>query len=77
VGSLATQVKAFVAQPSVMASAVSRGKQPPELAVNEPVYKKWWFWTAVGVVVVGGATAGGVAAASAHGRPFNVVLGTP
>jgi PEGA domain len=77
VGSLAKQVKAFVVQPSVVPSPVGQGKQPPELAVNEPVYKKWWFWTAVGVVVVGGATAGGVAAASAHGRPFNVVLGTP
>lgn len=27
----------------------------------EPLYKKWWFWTAVGVVVVGGAVAGAAA----------------
>jgi len=25
-----------------------------------PVYKRWWLWTIVGVVVVGGAVAGGV-----------------
>lgn len=49
-----------------------------ETAAGGPVYKQWWFWTAVGVVVVGGATAGAVAGAtSSGGRPFNVVLGTP
>ena len=43
-----------------------------------PVYKKWWFWTAVGVVAVGSVTAIGVGAAnSPSGRPFNVVLGIP
>ncbi len=26
-----------------------------------PVYKKWWFWTIIGVVVVGGAVGAGVA----------------
>ena len=29
---------------------------------NKPVYKKWWFWTIIGVVVAGGV-AGGVAGA--------------
>jgi len=28
---------------------------PP--AESEPIYKKWWLWTAVGVVVVGGVVA--------------------
>ena len=32
---------------------------PPE---TKPVYKKWWFWTIIGVVVAGGV-AGGVAGA--------------
>ena len=26
----------------------------------KPIYKRWWFWTAVGVLVAGGATALGV-----------------
>jgi len=28
---------------------------------EEPVYKKWWFWTIIGVVVVGGAVGVGIA----------------
>lgn len=31
---------------------------------STPIYKRWWFWTLVGVVVVGGV-AGGVAGATA------------
>ncbi|MCK5798452.1 MAG: hypothetical protein KAI47_14775 [Deltaproteobacteria bacterium] len=29
---------------------------------STPVYKKWWFWTIIGVAVAGGATAAGIAA---------------
>ncbi len=28
---------------------------------STPIYKKWWLWTIVGVVVVGGAVGAGVA----------------
>jgi len=28
---------------------------------EEPIYKKWWFWTIIGVVVVGGAVGTGIA----------------
>lgn len=31
-----------------------------DVPASKPVYKKWWFWTIIGVVVVG-AVAGGVA----------------
>lgn len=35
----------------------------PVVIQSDPIYKKWWFWTAVGVVttgiVVGGVCAGG------------------
>lgn len=30
---------------------------PPGPEVSEPFYKKWWFWTAVGAVVLGSAAA--------------------
>lgn len=69
----AARVKDFVDQPSPLAPvAVAEVEQ----GGGAPVYKKWWFWTAVGVVAVGTATAVGVAAASS--KPgYNVVLGTP
>ncbi|MEW5741829.1 MAG: PEGA domain-containing protein [Myxococcota bacterium] len=68
----ATRVKDFVDHPSPLAPVAATVEQ----GGGDPVYKKWWFWTAVGVVVVGSATAVGVAAASS--KPgYNVVLGTP
>jgi hypothetical protein len=36
-------------QPS--GTLVSQPQQPPQ---SEPVYTKWWFWTIIGAVVVGG-----------------------
>lgn len=40
--------------------------QPPP--PKSPVYKKWWLWTAVGVVVAGGAVGLGLGL-SGHGEP--------
>ena len=34
---------------------------PPVRSVSRPFYKRWWFWTAVGVAVAGAATAAVVA----------------
>jgi tetratricopeptide (TPR) repeat protein len=31
---------------------------PPEPAPRPPVYKRWWFWTAAGALVVGGVVTG-------------------
>jgi tetratricopeptide (TPR) repeat protein len=31
---------------------------PPASAEDHPIYKRWWFWTGVGVVVVGAVVAG-------------------
>ncbi|MCK5795662.1 MAG: tetratricopeptide repeat protein [Deltaproteobacteria bacterium] len=42
----------------------------PKVAASSPFYKKWWFWTAVGVVVVGTATGVGVAAANSGGDDY-------
>ena len=72
----AQQIADFIAHPTPAVVAADTSSSKPMF--DGPVYKQWWFWTAVGVVVVGGATAGGVVAAnSSGGRPFNVVLGTP
>jgi hypothetical protein len=30
---------------------------PPPVAENKPLYKRWWFWTTLGVIVAGGASA--------------------
>ncbi len=75
----AKKIGAFIAKPgsaAVAAAEVTETAEEP--SAGGPVYKKWWFWTAVGVVAVGGITAGAVAGANnSGGRPFNVVLGTP
>jgi tetratricopeptide (TPR) repeat protein len=50
------------ASPPVAALATA-GAPPPAPAPAEarPIYKRWWFWTVIGVVVAGGVTAGVVA----------------
>ncbi len=75
----AKKISAFISKPGSAAVAAAEVSQTPEEpGAGGPVYKKWWFWTAVGVVAVGGITAGAVAGANnSGGRPFNVVLGIP
>ena len=46
----------------------------PEPARPSPFYKRWWFWTAVGVAVVGGGLAVGLAVG---GRDDRVPGGHP
>ena len=76
----AKKIGSFISKPGSAAVAAAEvteaaGEEP---GAGGPVYKKWWFWTAVGVVALGGvATAAGVAANNSGGRPFNVVLGIP
>jgi hypothetical protein len=33
---------------------IAQSGPTPEPAASPPVYKRWWFWTSVGVVVAGG-----------------------
>lgn len=47
----------------------------PEPTVEAPLYKKWWLWTLVGVVVVG-AAAGTAVAVSSQSSPSQTSLGT-
>lgn len=80
-GATASKINGFVTKPLAVAAAAAAEPEvraAAEPSAGGPVYTKWWFWTAVGVVAVGGATAAGVAAANNSGpRPFNVVLGIP
>ena len=43
---------------------ITHTPDPPPPVSSTPVYKKWWFWTIIGVAVVGG-TLGGVFGAQA------------
>lgn len=79
-GETAKKISRFIAKPgsAMVASLDAPVEGVEEPAAGGPVYKKWWFWTAIGVVAVGGATAAGVVAANNPGpRPFNVLLGSP
>lgn len=82
-GPVVDKVKAFLANPSPVAvkSATPEVTATAEPASGDSVFSKWWFWTAVGVVVVGGAATGiGIAAsqsqpaAPAQQPGFNPVL---
>lgn len=55
-----------VAQPAPAAAITAQPAPPRE---RTPVYKKWWFWTAVGVVAVGAAVGVGVGVTEARGTP--------
>jgi len=44
-----------VSQPA--ADATSAGSASADRPASRPIYKKWWFWTGVGVVVVGATVA--------------------
>jgi tetratricopeptide (TPR) repeat protein len=51
-----------VIAPSIPAPAASPGldltsSSPSGQSVSTPIYKTWWFWTGVGVVVAGGVAA--------------------
>ncbi len=50
---------------------------PPPPAEDSPVYKKWWFWTLVGVGVAAAAgTTVGVIAGQPRARAADVTLGS-
>jgi tetratricopeptide (TPR) repeat protein len=59
------------ANTTTVAPAIVEREAPPQSAT--PIYKKWWLWTIVGVVVVGGA----VTAAVLLTRPTSVWANAP
>jgi len=54
------------------AADLTRAPAEPSSAASKPFYKKWWFWTAVGVVAVVGLGAG---IAAARDKPPSTSLG--
>ena len=44
-------------RPAAPAAAVTPSPPTPPRAPSTPIYKRWWFWTAIGAVVVGGTVA--------------------
>ncbi len=69
----AEAVQAFVSRPGP-AAPLARKVQMSE---GEPVFKRWWFWAAAGVVAAGAVTVGVVAAQPHSSGGFNIVLGQP
>ena len=53
--------------PSTPAAVIS--SSPP--AENHPIYTRWWFWTGVGVVVVGAVVAGVALSSGGSAGPWN------
>ena len=58
-----TRVEAALVNRTIFAPVAHEGAPRPDGGIAT----KWWFWTGVGVVVAGGATALVVALASSHG----------
>ena len=57
--------------PAAAPPAVSLVAAPPPAAnADEPIYKKWWLWTAVGAVVLGGVITV-IALSSGSSSPWN------
>jgi tetratricopeptide (TPR) repeat protein len=58
-----------------LASSSAAGAIPSGAIEKTPVYKQWWLWTVVGVVVVGAAV-GTVAYVATAPKPSATTLGT-
>lgn len=54
------------------AASVALASHPSEAKKSKPIYEKWWFWTGIGVVAAGTATA---IALSSGGSPAQASLG--
>jgi tetratricopeptide (TPR) repeat protein len=54
--------------PSAPAAVIS---SPPPPAEDHPIYTRWWFWTGVGVVVVGAVVAGIALSSGGSAGPWN------
>jgi hypothetical protein len=44
---------------------------PPASTGDHPIYTRWWFWTGVGVVVVGAVVAGIALSSGGSAGPWN------
>jgi hypothetical protein len=51
------------------ATLTSRPAEPEAAATDRPIYKKWWFWTGVGAMVVAGTVTAFLVAHGSGSRP--------
>jgi hypothetical protein len=47
----------------------SAGADPHRTAEAKPLYKKWWLWTTLGIVVAGAAAGTAIALTRNHDQP--------
>ena len=57
--------------PPATAPAAIVSSPPPSPAEEHPIYTRWWFWTGVGVVVVGAVVAGIALSSGGSAGPWN------
>ena len=60
--------------PATAPLTVTTTSQPPP--ARTPIYKKWWLWTAVGVVAAGAAVGLGVGLSGSSSQTANTSFGT-
>jgi tetratricopeptide (TPR) repeat protein len=84
IAALEKEIAARKAQPTGAAAVTAPAVESPKLVVAasvpparpQPVYKRWWLWTIVGVVVAGAAVGVGVGVGTQKSASFNANLGT-
>jgi hypothetical protein len=57
--------------PPATAPAVIVSSPSPSPAEAHPIYTRWWFWSGVGVVVVGAVVAGIALSSGGSAGPWN------
>ena len=55
ISGLYEEARRKVPRPFIPLAAVRPPPLPPPVVIETPLGRRWWFWTAVGVVVAGGA----------------------
>lgn len=69
--SLDQPMTAPVLPPNV--ASVAPVTPPPRTTENRPIYKRWWLWTIVGVVVAGGVAGAVAGSLAANNSPPDII----
>jgi tetratricopeptide (TPR) repeat protein len=71
-----TAVQTSSATTSTVPATTTSGSVPVARSEHKPLYRRWWLWTVVGVVVAGAAVGVGVGLATQKSASFNANVGT-